>query len=599
MLMDYRIKRVGQSDELEHALFGIGKKKSSSSSGSGSGQQGAKKGSTWSNHLYIARQKAGDGWRYFYSQAELKAAQAKQAGQKAAKTVSDTARKGLATVKRAGSKAADIASGKYARDIDQNISRRKEYIDTRNNIANASAERWMDTQKQIDANKAHGDSVAADLRKRTKDLEDIEKVYGKKSEQYRVMNEDASKIADELNNYSKEAKRLETKSKKSVDAARPWWNEDLEQRKKLAAEETARDNDTAYKVSKFFNNPKAELKKAGEKAKANIDDGVAKVKRAVKDTARDVEWAVDDAKDVVKNTAKKIKNEANDVLSGEYKKKIDEDYNRTQEDQRRRYNTDERLNKKASEYRQKRDDAGPIFNEDGTKNLEFFNNNDKLTETLFRDQDNSSKIKENRDKIAELDKERSSIKYGAATAISKATTAINKGKSAISKFLSDESAMAKEAWNGSIAKKAIDKGKNAIDALAKWRRDVSASHVTFTSDLPSLSKSGKKYYKDAIKNLTDEEIEQDYLSAKRKNSTSPQENDKFELLTAERNYRVASREADRLGRLTDTKSDAAEAALKKYGQDSPQYKKAFDEMEEAFDQLHEAEMELARYEKNR
>lgn len=41
---------------------------------------GAEKGSTWDNHLYIARQKLADGWRYFYSQAELRAAQAKQAG---------------------------------------------------------------------------------------------------------------------------------------------------------------------------------------------------------------------------------------------------------------------------------------------------------------------------------------------------------------------------------------------------------------------------------------------------------------------------------------------------------------------------------------
>lgn len=123
MLMDYRIKRVGQSDELEHALFGIGKKKSSSSSGSGSGQQGAKKGSTWSNHLYIARQKAGDGWRYFYSQAELQAAKAKGAAKQAAKNVGDTARKGLATVKRS---AADLKG--YAGKVDSDRNRYKEAI---------------------------------------------------------------------------------------------------------------------------------------------------------------------------------------------------------------------------------------------------------------------------------------------------------------------------------------------------------------------------------------------------------------------------------------------------------------------------------------
>ncbi len=90
--MKYRVIRTDES--LEHAFSLFGKKKSSS--GSGSGQQGAKKGSTWDKHKYIARQKAGDAWRYFYSQAELTAAKAKQTGQKAASAV----KKGIFPVKR-------------------------------------------------------------------------------------------------------------------------------------------------------------------------------------------------------------------------------------------------------------------------------------------------------------------------------------------------------------------------------------------------------------------------------------------------------------------------------------------------------------------
>lgn len=78
-MAEYKVRRVDPPgrDALEHGLFGKG---------------GAQKGSTWDNHLYIARQKVGDGWRYFYSQAELRAAQAKQAGQKAASYVGGKAK---------------------------------------------------------------------------------------------------------------------------------------------------------------------------------------------------------------------------------------------------------------------------------------------------------------------------------------------------------------------------------------------------------------------------------------------------------------------------------------------------------------------------
>ena len=68
--MEYRVIR---SDDLEHGLFG--------------NKGGAKKGSTWNNHKYIAKQKSGSGWRYFYSQAELAAANAKKSGQKMVKNI--------------------------------------------------------------------------------------------------------------------------------------------------------------------------------------------------------------------------------------------------------------------------------------------------------------------------------------------------------------------------------------------------------------------------------------------------------------------------------------------------------------------------------
>lgn len=108
--MEYKIIRTEQSEEpIEHALFGK--------------KGGAQKGSTWDNHKYIARQKMTNGWRYFYSQAELAAAKAKQTGQKAASAVGNAAKKGAANVKRS---AADLKG--YAGKVNSDRNRYKEAL---------------------------------------------------------------------------------------------------------------------------------------------------------------------------------------------------------------------------------------------------------------------------------------------------------------------------------------------------------------------------------------------------------------------------------------------------------------------------------------
>lgn len=104
--MQYKIIRTEYREEpIEHALFGK--------------KGGAQKGSTWDNHKYIARQKTGDTWRYFYSQAELAAAKAKQTGQKA----TNQAKAGVAKVKKA------VADTKrYASDVNNTRNRYKEAL---------------------------------------------------------------------------------------------------------------------------------------------------------------------------------------------------------------------------------------------------------------------------------------------------------------------------------------------------------------------------------------------------------------------------------------------------------------------------------------
>jgi len=104
--MQYRIVKTNSEDQpIEHALFGK--------------KGGAQKGSTWDNHKYIARQKAGDTWRYFYSQAELAAAKAKQAGQK----VANQAKAGVAKVKKSVTD-----TKRYASDVNNTRNRYKEAI---------------------------------------------------------------------------------------------------------------------------------------------------------------------------------------------------------------------------------------------------------------------------------------------------------------------------------------------------------------------------------------------------------------------------------------------------------------------------------------
>lgn len=125
--MQYRVIRT---ENLEHSLFS---------------KAGAKLGSTWEKHKYIAKQKAGDGYRYFYSQAELAAAKAKQAGQKVSQTaksaaskVSGVARSGIATVKRTASNAAS--------DFKQHVSKVRNYHNDINNRINSAANGSMKGQ---------------------------------------------------------------------------------------------------------------------------------------------------------------------------------------------------------------------------------------------------------------------------------------------------------------------------------------------------------------------------------------------------------------------------------------------------------------------
>lgn len=92
----YAVVREGQDDHLEH-LFGFGRKK----------------GSQKKNHKYVARVLVGNGWKYFYSTAELAAYKAGGAVKKAGNAVGKAADGAYARVQSATNSKVREAEKKY------------------------------------------------------------------------------------------------------------------------------------------------------------------------------------------------------------------------------------------------------------------------------------------------------------------------------------------------------------------------------------------------------------------------------------------------------------------------------------------------------
>ena len=121
--MQYRVIRT---EDLEHGLFS---------------KAGAKLGSTWDKHKYIAKQKVGDGYRYFYSQAELAAAKVRNAGQRVKTSISD--------VKN------------YASKVNRDRSRYKEAISKANSQQGRALSRYGKASVNKESMKAKNASNAA------------------------------------------------------------------------------------------------------------------------------------------------------------------------------------------------------------------------------------------------------------------------------------------------------------------------------------------------------------------------------------------------------------------------------------------------------
>lgn len=347
----------------------------------------------------------------------------------------------------------------------------------------------------------------------------------------------------------------------------------------------------------------ASAKRAVRNAPDNIRSGISSARNSIRSTASSAKTSAGNALNSARTTAAKAKN----VLSGQYAKDVDKRYNDSQTTVESTYDDGKRMQTTTVHDQEAYDKAV----KDSQKLT--YKISDGINRTLSAVKDSSTKGKDFLDRAINSGKD-------------KASSAVDKAREAASKAADKAQAAADKAMKAAedarkVAEEAVNRAKAAIpetkakeeapkpvekksqpepaqkqeSSYPKKPDNVSEEYWEELHGPDPNKKSDNQASKPMdIKKASDEYIEDLYSNSKKNDGSgvSPE-------LELEYNYRQASNQAEYLGRVTDTKSDAAEAALKKYGRDSQQYKKAYDEMEEAFDQLHEAEDLLKRYERER
>ena len=143
----YAVTREGDDDHLEH-LFGFG----------------SRKGSQKANHKYVARVQVGNGWKYFYSTAELAAYKAGKTVGGAAKTVGNVALKKNPIGKAIDKKFSISRDAKIAKrnaESKKKFLERAEYNRKRDgSLAEAHTNEFLNKPKRIErrTREATGDS---------------------------------------------------------------------------------------------------------------------------------------------------------------------------------------------------------------------------------------------------------------------------------------------------------------------------------------------------------------------------------------------------------------------------------------------------------
>ncbi|MBP5596087.1 MAG: hypothetical protein J6Y02_11945 [Pseudobutyrivibrio sp.] len=264
--MQYKIRRVDPParDAIEHGLFGKG---------------GAKLGSTWDNHLYIARQKMANGWRYFYSQAELRAAQAKQAGQNTVNAV-----KNSNVVKGAQRKVQTMANERNSKRAYKDSI--KNYNQAANTHGVSSAQARAAADKVRKGANDYAQSIV-DNNKKYDPLENLDK-YNKS--QYKTAREVAGKVygasasvvigaavSEKIRNKLKDVKDSVDKGKDFLDRA-------INSGKDKASSAVDKAREAATKAADKAQAAADKAKKAAEDARKVAEEAVNRAKAAIPET---------------------------------------------------------------------------------------------------------------------------------------------------------------------------------------------------------------------------------------------------------------------------------------------------------------------------
>ena len=502
--MEYKVKR---SDDLEHGLFG---------------NVGAKLGSTWEKHKYIAKQKAGDGYRYFYSQAELAAAKAKQTGQKIAKTaktgtqkVASTAKAGVASVKRTAKKASDVVSGKYINDVDSAIAKKKSVSTAGNKIHGVAYNQYWDAKNQLETNRDNMD--AATIRKLEKQKNDAHEILNRNWDKaYKNYSDykDAERARDRDSAYQVSKKIQDTKEKikavsdkikkttdvitgkyaKDVDSKYDRYDEDLHKRwdkdldqanRKWAAYDKG--DEKAYKNADEAGKKSSEVRKQDLDALSSLGKEKLtkeyKLSKSISNSLREAELFIDKGKKAASkflSNAKEAGGNALNIASDKVKGLANK--GKSAVSKFLSYSSD--VDKKAEAYDQASTRAGNQKKYDVAEKLQ--------------------------NKANEAEEEKSSFKYKASKAISSTPDALNKGKAAASKLFSSAKSTADNVVKE--AGKQVDLAKNAVDE-AKWERALKNSINTQQNKLDDIDKKISNYHKKADKDPEYAENNAGYIEA--------------------------------------------------------------------------------------
>lgn len=428
--MEYRVIRTGQSDDhFEHALFGGGRQK----------------GAQNKNHKYLARAWWRNKWRYAYTQAEVAALQNLGKARQAAKDTADKAKAGAAKVTKAVS---DVASGKYARDVDSRADR----------YAESAAQRSAASKRQSASGREQQEMYRTANKVAEYNEEKAKKFTNKLTGKSKMYKEAATSDRNAAKTAAAEGSRLISMSRENSAAARS--------DAKKAAEAEAEKNTVAYKISKAAGNTSRAAREAADRVSDTARDVGNRVSNAARSAADSVRNS--SAGRYVSNTAeaRRAERERDEATaSGNRQAAIDAENRRENAETQRRNAASDARNAVSSVAERGKAAAERVANRVSNAARGAANKvSDAVgAERAERERDRAAASGDRQGAI-DAENRRASKSNEINSAIDKASdtakSATNKGKAAVEKLLNRASNAAK-----AVGERATDTANRATDSI--------------------------------------------------------------------------------------------------------------------------------------